>query len=74
MSRINAKYRDKALFVPDARDAVQLVENVAAMIEADLFDLSDLAGVRQLIWVQFVVVLPGALKLCEQPRVRDADF
>jgi hypothetical protein len=54
---------DEKLFVPDARyAAVELVENVAAVIETDIGDSGLAASVDQLICAERVMISPCSLK------------
>jgi hypothetical protein len=55
--------------MPDAWDVCELVENIAAMIEADAFDNCGFARERKLVGLERVVKMPCLLKRFERVPV-----
>ncbi|MGH9687980.1 MAG: hypothetical protein ACRD5K_12905 [Candidatus Acidiferrales bacterium] len=62
----------KTFLVPDAWNAFEGINFVAAVEELDFLDFSDAACGVELLGLELVVVLPGFQKLFEESAVGDA--
>ena len=60
--------------MPEARHAPKLVQDIATVVEADLFDHRILSGICQLFRFQLVMVLPRLSELLKSLRIRDANL
>ena len=59
--------------MPNAGHTSQPIKHISPMIVANPFALADPPGVIELFWPEFVVELPGSLKLLKLLRIRDAN-